>query len=68
MGALTSKERKALDDIFLSINRSNSLYHIIKHNIIIFNKWLKHAKVGAKKSKFYRFLLVFTKKKNSLSK
>ena len=68
MGALTSKERKALDDIFLSINRTNSHYHIIKHNIIIFNKWLNHAKVGAKKSKFHKFILVFAKKKNSLSK
>ena len=68
MGALTSKERKALDDIFLSINRTNSHYNIIKHSGSIFNKWLKHAKTGAKKSKFYKFMLIFNEKKKSLSK
>ena len=68
MGALTSKERKALDDIFLSINGTNTHYHIIQHTIIIFNKWLNRAKVGVKNSKFYKFILVFTKKKNNLSK
>ena len=68
MGALTSKERKALDDIFLSINTTNTHHNIIKHTIVLFNKLFKQAKVGLKKTEFYKFLLIYTKKKNSLSK
>jgi len=68
MGALTSKERKALDDIFLSINTTNSHHNIIKHTITLFNKLSKQAKTGLKKTRFYKFLLIYTKKKNSLSK
>lgn len=68
MGALTSEERKALDDIFLSINTTNTHRNIIKHGISFFNKSYKHAKTGAKKSKIYKFMLIFYKKKNNLSK
>ena len=68
MGALTSKERKALDDIFLSINTTNTHYNIIKHSINFFNKSVKQAKTGAKKNKFYKFMLIFYKKKNNLRK
>ena len=68
MGALTSKEREALDDIFLSINRTNTHHNIIKHSIVIFHRWLKVAKIGLKNTNFYKFLLIFTKKKNNLSK
>ncbi len=68
MGALSSKERQALDDIFLSISTSNKHNNIIQHAIILFTKLLKVAKAGVKKSKFYKFILIFTKKKKSLSK
>ncbi len=68
MGALTSNERKALDEIFLSINTTNTHHNVIKHSIVIFNKLVKQAKTGLKKTKFYKFMLVFDKKKNNLSK
>jgi len=68
MGALTSKERQGLDDIFLSIHTTNTHTNIIKHIIIYFMKALKVAKLGVKKGKFYKFILIFSKKKKSLSK
>ena len=67
MGTLTSKERQALDDIFLSINSTNTHRNIIKHSMTLFNKSYKQAKIGAKKNKFYKFMLIFYKKKNNLS-
>ncbi len=68
MGRLSSKERQALDDIFLSIHRRNRDDNIIQHTIVPFMKLLKVAKIGAKKSNFYQFILIFSKKKKSLSK
>jgi len=68
MGALTSKERQALEDIFLSINTTNSHKNNIKHTIVFLNKSFKQAKIGAKKTKFYKFMFIFFKKKNNLSK
>ncbi len=68
MGTLSSKERQALDDIFLSISTKNSHYNIIQHTIFPIMKLFKVAKIGAKKSKFNQFILIFFKKKKSLSK
>ena len=68
MGALTSKERQALDDIFLSINTTNTHGNILKHIVSSLVKTSKVAKIGAKKSKFYKFMFIFYKKKNNLSK
>ena len=68
MGALTSKERQGLDEIFLSINSTNAHRNIFQHIHILFMKALKVAKIGTKKTKFYKFMLIYSKKKKSLSK
>ncbi len=68
MGTLSSKERQALEDIFSSISSRNRNDNIIQHTVVPFMKLLKVAKIGAKKSKFHKFILIFSKKKKSLSK
>jgi len=76
MGALTKKERDALDDVFLSIQSTNryekiknlSALIISKPISINFKKLVKQAKYGLKETKISHFLLKFSKKKKNLSK
>jgi len=76
MGALTKKERDALDDVFLSIYSTNkyakfktiSFLLIRKSLIVNSKKLLKQAKYGLKETKKSQYLLIFSKKKKNLSK
>ena len=68
MGALTSNERKGLEDVFLSINTKKNQFNIFKHSFIFLNISLKHAKIGVKNTKIYKLSTIFYKKKKTLSK
>ena len=68
MGTLTSDGRQGLDELFLSIKASNNNYNIFQHMSNITKKELNSAKIGLKKSKIYNFLVLFYKKKKTLSK
>jgi len=68
MGVLTSKERKGLEDVFLSINTKKNQFNIFKHGFDFLNISLKHAKVGVKNTKIYKLSTIFYKKKKTLSK
>ena len=68
MGMLTSKERDALEDVFISIHSKKNIIKIIKRYIYLTNNSLKGAKTGTKMDKFYNFLHLFMKKKKNLSK
>lgn len=68
MGTLTSNERDALEDVFLSIHSKKSVINIIKHNTNLLNNSVKQANLGAKMDKFYKFLHIFLKKKKNLRK
>ncbi len=68
MGTLTREERDALEDVFMSIGARKSDYNIIKHCNISFKKSLKHAKIGYKTTKFYKFFQILYKKKKNLRK
>jgi hypothetical protein len=65
MSVLSSKEREALDDVFLSIHVNKSKYSILKKVII---NLLKSAKHGLKETKAFIFLNNLIKKKKNLSK
>ena len=68
MGMLTSNERDALEDVFMSIHSKKSVFNIFKHYNDLLQKSIKCAKLGTKIDKFYKFLHIFMKKKKSLSK
>lgn len=68
MGMLTREERDALEDVFMSIHSKNSINNIIKHYSDILKKSSKHAKLGTKMEKIYKFVHIFIKKKKNLSK
>ena len=68
MGTLTREERDALEDVFMSIGSRKNTYNIIKHCSISFKKSLKHAKIGYKITKFYKFIQIMHKKKKNLRK
>ncbi len=65
MSILSSKEREALEDVFLSIHVNKSKYIILKKVII---NLLQTAKYGLKETKLIVFLSNFIKKKKHLSK
>jgi len=73
MGALTKQERDSLEDIFLSIGKSDDKYSKLKQytskNISLnASRLLKMAKIGIKESKLSQFITLFGKKKKKLSK
>ena len=68
MGMLTSNERDALEDVFMSIHSKKSLVNIIKQYIHLLKNFTKVAKLGTKIDKFNKFLHIFLKKKKNLSK
>jgi hypothetical protein len=77
MSVLTKKERDGLEEVFLSINNSNTLTKKIKKYFFIFinfsnlndtKKSLKYAKTGKFKDIFSLFLQKFNKVKKNLSK
>ena len=68
MGALSSNERKALDDIFLSIDTKNNRDYIIKHIVFFIHLFTKHTKSWTKSTKITKFINFFYKKKKTLSK
>jgi hypothetical protein len=68
MGMLTREERDALEDVFISIHSKKNLFNIIKHNTNTLKHSLKHAKIGTKIDRFYKYLHILSKKKKNLSK
>ena len=68
MGMLTSKERDALEDVFLSIHSKKSLFNILKQVATFLHNSSKQAKMGAKIDKIHKFIHIFYKKKKNLSK
>ena len=77
MGALTKQERDSLEEIFLSIGKSDDKYSRLKQYTSInmsknisFNasRLLKMAKIGIKESKLSQFITLFGKEKKNLSK
>jgi len=68
MGMLTREERDALEDVFMSIQSRRNIYNIIKHYNNSLKKSLKHAKIGYKITKFYKFVRILNKKKKNLRK
>jgi hypothetical protein len=68
MGMLTREERDGLEDVFMSIHSRKNVYNIIKHYNFSLKKSLKHAKIGYKIAKFYKFMQILNKKKKNLRK
>ena len=77
MGALTKQERDSLEDIFLSIGKSDDKYsrfkqytskNISKNISLNASRLLRMAKIGIKESKLSQFITLFSKKKKKLSK
>ncbi len=68
MGTLTTNERDALEDVFLSIQPEKNSCNIFKNNNNYITNSFKVAKTGIKKAKFYKFICFFNKKKKNLSK
>ena len=68
MGVLTTNERDALEDVFLSIQSKKSSFNIFKKSGYHGSNSFKVAKIGVKNTKFYKFIRIFAKKKKNLSK
>ncbi len=68
MDTLTTNERDALEDVFLSIESKKNSFNIFKHSSYNLTDSLKVAKVGDKNTKLSKFLQFFYKKKKKLSK
>ena len=68
MGVLTTNERDALEDVFLSIHSKKKTSSIIKQSGKNVLNSFKVAKTGVKNTKFYKFIRIFYKKKKNLSK
>ncbi|NPA60341.1 MAG: hypothetical protein GXO30_07790 [Epsilonproteobacteria bacterium] len=68
MGALTQQERDGLEDIFLSLSRTNKKMLISENISIKTIKVIKMAKIGLKEVKKARFIEFLLKKKKILSK
>ena len=68
MGTLTTNERDALEDVFLSIQSKKNTFNIFKHSGYFISNSFKVAKTGVKNAKFDKFVRCFNKKKKNLSK
>ncbi len=68
MGALTKQERDGLEDVFLSLGRTNEKIFISKNLSISAIKFIKVAKIGLKEIKELKFIEFLLKKKKFLSK
>jgi len=68
MGTLTTNERDALEDVFLSIQSKKELFNIFKQSNYNMLNSFEVAKTGAKNTKFNKFVRFFNKKKKNLSK
>jgi len=77
MSALTKKEREGLEEVYISLNKSNTIYQktktffILWSNSIFFSqtkKPLKNPKYGNITDKFWKKSLFFIKLKKFLSK
>jgi len=77
MGALTKQERDSLEEIFLSIGKSDDKYsrlkqytskNISKNISLNASRLLRMAKIGIKESKLSQLITLYSKKKKKLSK
>ncbi|MCF6330801.1 MAG: hypothetical protein L3I99_04565 [Sulfurimonas sp.] len=68
MDTLTTNERDALEDVFLSIESNENSFNIFKQNGYHITDSLKVAKTGDKNTKISKFMQFFNKKKKNLSK
>ena len=68
MGALTKQERDSLEEIFLSLGKTNNNLLVSKNISLSTIKLIKVAKIGLKEIKISRFIEFLLKKKKNLSK
>ena len=68
MGALTKQERDSLEEIFLSLGKTNEHLLVSKNISLSTIKLIKVAKIGLKEIKISKFIEFLLKKKKNLSK